>query len=46
MRAGIKKCDRQPAPKDFAPLEQMQPMRFRGGSWELFREVVNGELSN
>ena len=32
--------------KDFAPLEQMQLMRFKGESWELFGEVISGELSN
>jgi branched-chain amino acid transport system substrate-binding protein len=34
------------SPKDFAPLEQMQLMRFKGESWELFGEVISGELSN
>ena len=32
--------------KDFAPIEQMQLMRFKGESWELFGEIISGELSN
>ncbi len=30
---------------DFAPLEQLQMMRFKGESWELFGPVMSGEKS-
>jgi branched-chain amino acid transport system substrate-binding protein len=32
-------------PADFAPLEQLQMMRFKGESWELFGPVMSGEKS-
>jgi branched-chain amino acid transport system substrate-binding protein len=32
-------------PTDFAPLEQLQMMRFKGESWELFGRVMSGEKS-
>ena len=31
---------------DFAPIEQLQLMRFKGERWELFGEVLNGEASS
>jgi branched-chain amino acid transport system substrate-binding protein len=31
-------------PNDFAPLKQMQMMRFNGASWELFGPVMTGEV--
>jgi len=31
---------------DFAPLEQLQLMQFKGEKWELFGDVISGELSN
>jgi branched-chain amino acid transport system substrate-binding protein len=31
---------------DFAPIEQLQLMRFKGEKWELFGEIMSGELSN
>ena len=31
---------------DFAPISQLQLMRFKGESWELFGEIISGELSN
>jgi hypothetical protein len=33
------------SPTDFAPLEQLQMMRFKGESWELFGPVMSGEKS-
>src|SRR5450631_4075284 len=33
-------------PTDFAPIEQLQMMRFKGEKWELFGDIINGELSN
>jgi branched-chain amino acid transport system substrate-binding protein len=33
------------SPSDFAPLEQLQMMRFKGESWELFGPVMSGEKS-
>jgi branched-chain amino acid transport system substrate-binding protein len=31
-------------PDDYAPIEQLQLMRFRGGHWDLFGEVLSGEF--
>jgi branched-chain amino acid transport system substrate-binding protein len=33
------------SPTDFAPLSQMQLMRFKGESWELFGDVLSGDVS-
>jgi branched-chain amino acid transport system substrate-binding protein len=35
----------QTSPTDFAPLEQLQMMRFKGESWELFGPLMSGEKS-
>jgi len=34
------------SPKDFAPIEQLQMMRFKGEKWDLFGDIISGELSN
>src|SRR3984885_8640774 len=34
------------SPTDFAPLEQLQMMKFKGESWELFGPVMSGEKSS
>jgi branched-chain amino acid transport system substrate-binding protein len=34
------------SPTDFAPIEQLQMMRFKGEKWELFGDIISGELSN
>ncbi len=34
------------SPTDFAPIEQLQMMRFKGEKWDLFGEIINGDLSN
>jgi branched-chain amino acid transport system substrate-binding protein len=31
---------------DFAPIEQLQMMRFKGEKWEMFGDVITGELSH
>ena len=31
---------------DFFPIEQMQLMRFNGETWELFGEVISGEVGH
>jgi len=31
------------SPTDFAPLEQLQMMKFKGESWELFGPLMSGE---
>jgi branched-chain amino acid transport system substrate-binding protein len=31
---------------DFAPIEQLQMMRFKGEKWDLFGDIINGDLSN
>ena len=28
---------------DFAPIEQLQMMRFKGEKWELFGDIISGE---
>jgi branched-chain amino acid transport system substrate-binding protein len=33
------------SPADFAPLEQLQMVRFKGESWELFGPLMSGEKS-
>jgi branched-chain amino acid transport system substrate-binding protein len=30
---------------DFAPIEQLQMMRFKGEKWEMFGEVISGETA-
>jgi branched-chain amino acid transport system substrate-binding protein len=34
------------SPTDFAPIEQLQMMRFKGEKWDLFGEIISGDLSN
>jgi branched-chain amino acid transport system substrate-binding protein len=34
------------SPTDFAPIEQLQMMRFKGDKWELFGGVMNSELGH
>src|SRR3989440_1085688 len=31
---------------DFAPIEQLQMMRFKGEKWEMVGDIISGELSN
>jgi len=31
---------------DFAPIKQLQMMRFKGEKWELFGDIMSSELSN
>jgi branched-chain amino acid transport system substrate-binding protein len=31
-------------PTDFAPISQLQMQRFKGEKWELFGEIVNGDV--
>jgi branched-chain amino acid transport system substrate-binding protein len=31
---------------DFAPIKQLQMQRFKGEKWELFGNIISGELSN
>jgi branched-chain amino acid transport system substrate-binding protein len=31
---------------DFAPIEQLQMMRFKGEKWDLFGDIISGELGN
>src|SRR5882672_9123517 len=31
---------------DFAPIEQLQMQRFKGETWELFGDIISGELSH
>jgi branched-chain amino acid transport system substrate-binding protein len=33
-------------PNDFAPIEQLQLMRFQGEHWGLFGEILSGEFHN
>jgi branched-chain amino acid transport system substrate-binding protein len=34
------------SPTDFAPIKQLQMMRFKGEKWELFGDAISGEVSN
>ncbi len=29
---------------DFAPIEQLQMMKFKGERWELFGPIISGEI--
>ena len=31
---------------DFAPIEQLQMMRFKGEKWDLFGDVISGEAGH
>ncbi|MBI5262987.1 MAG: ABC transporter substrate-binding protein, partial [Bradyrhizobium sp.] len=31
------------SPTDFAPIEQLKMMRFKGGKWELFGDIISAE---
>jgi branched-chain amino acid transport system substrate-binding protein len=31
---------------DFAPIKQLQMMRFKGEKWDLFGDIISGDLSN
>jgi len=31
---------------DFAPIEQLQMMRFKGEQWVLFGNIISGELQD
>ena len=33
-------------PADFAPIEQLQMMRFKGEKWDLFGNIISGDLGN
>jgi branched-chain amino acid transport system substrate-binding protein len=33
------------SPTDFAPIHQLQMMRFKGRKWELFGDIMSGELA-
>ena len=32
------------SPTDFAPISQLQMMRFKGDKWELFGDIISGDL--
>jgi branched-chain amino acid transport system substrate-binding protein len=34
------------SPTDFAPIKQLQMMRFKGDKWELFGDVMSGKLGH
>jgi len=34
------------SPTDYAPIKQLQMMRFKGEKWELFGDIIGDELSN
>jgi branched-chain amino acid transport system substrate-binding protein len=34
------------SPTDFAPISQLQLQRFKGEKWELFGEVMSGDVTN
>jgi hypothetical protein len=34
------------SPDDFFPIEQMQLMKFNGEAWELFGDVITGEVGH
>jgi branched-chain amino acid transport system substrate-binding protein len=34
------------APDNFAPIEQLQMMRFKGKTWEMFGEIISSDLGH
>jgi len=34
------------AANDFFPIEQMQLMKFNGGAWEVFGDIITGEVGH
>jgi branched-chain amino acid transport system substrate-binding protein len=34
------------SPTDFAPIEQLQLMQFKGEKWDLFGDIISGDPSN
>jgi branched-chain amino acid transport system substrate-binding protein len=34
------------SPTDFAPISQLQMMRFKGEKWEMFGDIISGELGH
>jgi len=34
------------SPDNFAPISQLQMMRFKGDKWEMFGDILSGELSH
>jgi branched-chain amino acid transport system substrate-binding protein len=34
------------APDNFAPIEQLQMMRFKGKTWELFGDIISSDVSH
>ena len=34
------------SPTDFAPIKQLQMMRFKGEKWDLFGDIISGGMSN
>jgi branched-chain amino acid transport system substrate-binding protein len=34
------------SPSDFAPISQVQMMRFKGETWERFGDIINGDASD
>ena len=33
-------------PDDYAPIKQMQVMRFTGNRWELFGPIISGDVTS
>ncbi|MBV8919358.1 MAG: branched-chain amino acid ABC transporter substrate-binding protein, partial [Bradyrhizobium sp.] len=31
---------------DYAPIKELQMMRFRGEKWDLFGDIMNGNLTH
>lgn len=31
---------------DFAPIEQLQMMQFKGGKWDLFGEIISAQTGD
>ena len=34
------------SPDDYFPIEQLQLMRFNGESWQLFGDIITGEIGH
>jgi branched-chain amino acid transport system substrate-binding protein len=34
------------SPADFAPIKQLQMMRFKGEKWDMFGDIMSGDLTH
>ena len=45
-QGGLLRASPSPPADDFQPIEQLQLMQFKDGRWQLFGDVISGELAH